>query len=149
MRKAAVKVNLLRPNSKFFLLHGHELDVLDSLPLWMTRLFLALVRCSNFKTGIGSTSFAQLALMLTPLQPVRGPRHFAPNEQAIKKGVLVFEDRLIVARDKARSDQEKVLFFAVCDRRVEVRPAPKLDPSTRTHVDNRKASTGAALRGDA
>jgi hypothetical protein len=149
VRKAAVTANLLRPNSQFFLLHGHEVDVLDMLPLWMTRLFLAIVRCSDFKTGAGSTSFAQLALMLAPLQPARGRRHYRPDEQAIKKGVKTLEDRRILARDKKRSDQEKLLFFAVCDRQVEVRPAPKLDPLIRSLVDKAQSKHRRGFADDA
>lgn len=145
MKHVARSANLLRPGSSYCKLHMHELEVLDSLPLWMTRLFLALVRISDFKTGMGSTSFGQLVAMCTPLQPRRGPREYVPNERAVRDAVVGFEARRILARDKAASEQARLLFFAVCDRHVEVRPKPKLGGVTPRGVDSRKARRSAAL----
>lgn len=111
MKHVAVKANLLEPSSAYLQLHQHEVDVLDSLDAWLTRLFLRLVRFSDFRTGIGCTTFAELSAKLAPIQPRRGTRLYAPDAQACKKGVLLFEDRRILARDKARCDQEKLLFL--------------------------------------
>lgn len=134
-------------SGRFLLLHEHETDVLDTLPLWMDRLFRMLVRVSDYSSGAGSVAFAQLVLWLTPLQPRRGPRHYAPNLRAIKDAVRGFEQRQLLRRDKALSQGEGLLFFMVSPRLLEVRPTSKLGPQTPTPVDSRKASNGAASSG--
>jgi hypothetical protein len=111
----------------------------------MTRLFVHLVRISNFRTGAGSTTFAQLVIMLTPLQPRSGPRYYVPDAQAVRKAVVGFEERRILARDQTRRDGTQFLFFMVLDRGAQARPMPKLEGGTRTPVDNGKARAGAAL----
>lgn len=139
MKKTAVIAtanSLQKAGNSYCQLHGHELAVLDSMPAWMTRLFMCLVRVSNFKTGAGSTTFAQLVLMLTPLQPRSGHKHFVPTEQAIRKGVLAFESSRILARDKARSQGERLLFFAVLERGAQVRSPFECEGVMRRGVDN-------------
>ncbi len=137
-------VALRKAQGAFLVIHQHEMAELESLPLWVTRLFLALIRCTDFSTGFGETTFAALVAACTPQQPTRGPRHYAPDEQAIKKVVRGLELRRIVARDKAFSQGERRLFFTLAPRVAVVRPPSKLEPLTRTPVDSRKASTGAA-----
>lgn len=145
-RKAASGLIRPPPNSKHWSLYEHETDVLDPLPLWMTRLFLHLVRISNFETGKGSTTFAQLVRLLTPSQSRFGPREYVPNEQAVRRAVLDFEECGILSRDKDASMQARKLFFTVCDRQAVVRPTPRLEGVTRRGVDNGKARHGAAYR---
>ena len=150
MKKTAVKASsLLQAGSSYCQVHGHELAVLDSLPAWMTRLFMALVRISDFKTGIGSTTFTQLVVMLTPLQPRNGRKHYVPNVQAIRKGVVLFEARRILARDKALSQGERLLFFTVFGRGAQARSAPDIEGVYRRGVDKpqskqRRGSQGIA-----
>ena len=137
MRKA--RVLALRKASQggaFLIMHQHELDVLDALPLWFDRLFRALIHCSDFRTGAGQVSYARLVALLTP-------KHYAPDAQAIKKAVRELEARLIVARDKAHSQAEQLLFFAVAPRYAEVRQKAELEPQTRTPPKPRKASNDA------
>lgn len=143
MRKAAV-LALRQARAAFLIIHQHELEALDALPCWMHRLFTALLRCSNFETGAGDTTYATLLAMLTPIQPRRGPRHFIPDMQALKKAVRVLEERRLVRRDKHHSQASERLFFMVDPRYTEARPTRKLKPQTRTPVDSPEASIHAA-----
>jgi hypothetical protein len=145
MRKVAVLA--LKKASKggaFLITHQYEIEVLDAFPLWVTRLFNALLRCCDFHSGAGRVTYAHLVAMLTPIQPRRGPRHYVPDVQAIKKVVRELEARLVLARDKAHSEAEKTLIYELAPRYASVRPSPKLEPQTRTPVDSRKASKHAA-----
>jgi len=129
----AVRVSALKKaQGAFLLLHEHEWAALDGMPAWVTRLFLLLVRCADFKTGHGETGYPWLAGALTPMQPARGPRLFAPSTQDVKRQVLELEQLRIVARDKRHSDATKTLFFSIAPRFAQARPqknsTPKLDP---------------------
>lgn len=138
VRQVAVTAGLPPPagSSGFAVLWAHELDVLDSLDGWMTRLFLRLVRISDFTSGAGTTTFAELVAYMTPIQPRRGPRLFAPDVQAVKRAIAALEKRRILTRDKGASQRARLLFFVVASRRAAVRPMAKLDPLTRPPVDN-------------
>lgn len=127
----------------FLKLFDHETACLEALALWTFRLFAHLVRCTNYRTGAGSTSLAELVRLMTPIQPARGPRLYVPDQQAIKKALLAFERARILARDTGRSERDGLLFFMVSPRVAKVRPSLKLDPQTRTPVDKREASTHA------
>jgi hypothetical protein len=140
---AVIALRKAAEGDAFLVVHQHEFDVLDSLPLWITRLFLALLRCSDFATGAGQITYGTLAAMLCPIQPRSGPRHFAPDVQAITKAVRALEARRIVSRDKARSQAGDCLFFAVAPRFTSVRPKAELEGGTRTPPKPRKASNGA------
>lgn len=148
MRKAAVvalgKFGQAGGGANFIVVHDHELAVLDPLPLWVTRLFQALVRCCNFRTGAGRVSYEHLVAMLQPIQPRSGPRHFVPNLQAIKKVIRLLELRRIVGRDTGHSQAEKTLIYELAPRYAKLRPQAKLEPQTRTPVDSRKSSNDAA-----
>lgn len=145
MRKAAV-LALRKADSAFIIIHQHETDALDALPLWMTRLFMALLRSANFATGVGDTTYAHLLALLTPIQPRRGPRHFIPDMQALKKAIRVLEERRLIARDKLHSQATERLLFLVTPRYAEARPKRKLESQTRTPVDSGKASAHAGYK---
>lgn len=113
----------------------HELEVLDSLPLWMTRLFIALVRRSAYSTGQGSTTYAELVKAMRPLQARRGPRHYVPDEWAIWRGLVAFDRAHIVWRNTGWSQRAGALFFELAPRKGPVRPTSKLAPGTRTPPD--------------
>lgn len=146
MRKAAVLALRQAGRSAFLITHQHELEALDALPCWMLRLFMALLRCSNFETGAGDTTYAALLAMLTPIQPRRGPRHFVPDLQALKKAVRVLEERRLISRDKLHSQATERLLFLVAPRYAEARPKAKREPQTRTPVDSGKSSNHALSR---
>lgn len=113
----------LHRTSRYVLLFEHELEVLDTLPLWMTRLFVALIRSSNYQTGHGRTTYAQLVDALRPLQPARGGRrHYAPDEKAILRAIAGFQRRHIVARDTGWNQTAGGLFFELAPRRLKARP---------------------------
>ena len=144
MRHAA-SVRPARPiTSGFTKLFTFEELILDTLPLWQYRLFSLLVRLSRYSTGVGVASIADLVQAMTPIQPRSGPKHYVPNGQAIYKAVVGFEDRHILARDKRRSQSEKVIHYLLAPRNAKPRPTPELEGQTRRAVDKRKASNGAA-----
>lgn len=146
MKRVAFKA-LRKARGAFLVLHQHELLVLDALPLWFARLFMHLVRLSDYRSGMGSVTYAGLVAALTPIQPRSGPRHYVPDVQAVKKAVRVLEDRRILSRDKAHSQAEQSLLFMVCGRYAEARPSSELEPQTRTPPKRRKASIGAGSSG--
>lgn len=143
MKKTAVKA-LQQATGAFLIVFQHEVEVLDSLPLWFHRLFAALVRCSDFKTGHGDCTYERLANLMTPIQPRQGVQHFAPDLQAIKKAVRTLEDRRILARDKRYSQAQGRLIFDLLPRYAQARPKSQFEPLIRTPVDSGKASIDAA-----
>ena len=151
MRKAAVYAIKQALKEGFIILRQSELEALDALPSWMTRLFTAMLRCSDYGTGQGETSYANLQALLTPIQPRSGPKHFVPDMQAIKKAVRLMEERKLFSRDKAHSIDQARLIFLVLPRYEKTRPKAELEPQTRTPVDSRKpfsrGASKAAARG--
>lgn len=144
MKKARIAaVKAVRQSGAFLLLHEHEAAVLDALPGWAYRLFLALLRASNFNSGQGDTTYSNLERAMRPIQPRSGPRHFVPDLQAIKKLVRQLEERRILSRDKLHSQDQGRLLFMVAPRYAEARPLPKLEPLTRTPVDSVEPSIHA------
>ncbi len=124
---------LRKAQGAFLIVHEHEYAALQGLPLWAHALFMLLLRCADFEKGHGETSYTWLSERLAPVQPDRGPKHYAPDAQAVKRMVLKLEERRIVARDKRHSDATKTLFFSVAPRyHAEARPkknsTPYLDP---------------------
>ena len=146
MRHAATRAPTLPDYSGFVKFFQHEWFVLATLPAWHLRLFGELLVRSDYRTGVGTASVPDLVVSLQPIQPRTGPKHYAPNVQAIKKAIRGFESRLILARDKRRSDRAKVLHYLVAGRNAKPRPDSELDPLIRTPVNNRKAKRGAAYR---
>ena len=128
----------------FLIIHEHELAALDALPLWMTRLFTALLRQADHATGRGQVTYAALLARLQPLQPRSGPRHYVPDMQALKRAIDTLESRRLIARDALHSQALQALVFQVVPRYEKARPKRKLDPQTRPPVDSAESSTGAA-----
>lgn len=147
MRKSAVYALRQALKEGFVILLQRELEALDALPGWMTRLYTALLRCSDYGTGKGDTSYANLQALMTPIQPRSGPKHFVPDLQAIKKAVRLMEQRQLLTRDKLHSQDQSRLLFMTIPRYEKVRPKAELEPLTRTPVDNRKAKKHAASSG--
>jgi hypothetical protein len=144
MRKAArVATDSAKHAPGFIALFDHELACLDPLPAWMLRLFVHVVRSSNFVSGAGMTRLADLVKLMTPIQPRSGPKHYVPDVWAVRRAILAFERACILVRDKRRSAKEGFVFFLVAPRVAKVRPTPGLAGGTRRGVDNRKASIHA------
>jgi hypothetical protein len=143
MKNAAVTA-LRKARGAFFVMHQHEAEVLDSLPLWYDRLFRLLVKASCFKTGQGDVSYAQLEDKLARvIQPRSGPRHQVPSIRSIEVAVRKLEARQILARDKRHSEAERRLFFAVASRYAEARPSSGSWGQNHGRVDSEKASVHA------
>lgn len=139
MKKVAVYALKRALKEGFLILRQSELEALDALPGWMTRLFTAMLRCSDYGTGKGETSYANLQALLTPIQPRSGPKHFVPDIQAIKKAVRLLEERCLLSRDKLHSQDQGRLLYLVMPRYEETRPKAELKPPTRTPANARKA----------
>ncbi len=120
--------NFATPRDAWLLMWPHEWDALNGLPAWATRLFLVLVSCADFKTGNGRTGYSELINRLTPDQPERGPRLWAPTRDDVKAMLQRFEKLLIVARDKNASEARGAIVFHVAPRGREAAPAKKLPP---------------------
>lgn len=107
-------------------MHPHELAALSGLPAWCIALLVALIKTSNFRTGAGRTGYGELINALTPDQPGRGPRLWAPSRDDIKKHLARFEAMRILCIDSKRSKQFRCVFFDVCPRVTLRVPAGKL-----------------------
>lgn len=118
--------------SAFLILHKHEWVALEQLAGWATRLFMTLLWFADHKTGLGQVTYPLLAAHLTPAQPARGPRLYAPDTQAVRRMVREIEGLGILSRDIKHSDSNTALFFGVLPRYEQARPkqnlTPKLDP---------------------
>lgn len=139
MRKSAVYATKQAVADGFVMVSLNELEALEALPSWMTKLFLQLVRFTNFHTGRGESTYAALLRRLTPIQPRSGPKHYVPDLQALKKAVRLLEDRGLVRRDKLASQDEGKLLYVVLARVPSVRPRSELEPPTRTPAKRAKA----------
>jgi len=101
------------------------------LPLWQTRLFTALVRSSNWQTGQGETTYATLIAMLTPLHPGRGPRHYVPDRDALKRALRRFAAVGLLRRNADTNQRGERLFFELDSRQAKVRPLFESAPGIR------------------
>lgn len=109
-------------------LHPHELAALAGLPAWCIALLVALIKRSNYKTGTGRTGYGELINALTPDQPERGPRLWAPSRDDIKGQLARFCALRILSIDRVRSEQLQSLNFEVCPRVAQRVPKPKRPP---------------------
>lgn len=116
----------LRRSTGYVKIFDHELEVLDTLPLWMERLFRVLVQFSSYSTGLGSTTYPQLVEAMTPLQPRSGPRHYVPDEWAIWRALVAFDRAHIVWRNTGFSQMRGVIVFELAPRKAPARPKPNL-----------------------
>lgn len=139
MRKSAVYATKKTLAEGFVAVSLNELEALEALPSWMTKLFLNLVRFTNFQTGRGESTYAALLRRLTPIQPRSGPKHYVPDLQALKKAIRLLEDRGLMRRDKLASQEEGALLYVVLPRVAPARPKRELEPPTRTPAKRAKA----------
>lgn len=104
-----------------------EEQILFSLPLWHYALFALLVSFSRYSSGIGAASLPDLAKGLRPIQPRTGPKHYQPDEQAIRKAIRGFEKRGLLARDKKRNESQRIVHYLLHPRNAKPRPSPELE----------------------
>ncbi len=109
-------------------LHPHELAALAGLPAWCIALLVALIKRSNYKTGAGRTGYGELINALTPDQPERGPRLWAPSRDDIKAQLARLCALRILTLDRMRSEQLQCLIFELCPRVAQRVPTAKLPP---------------------
>ncbi len=106
----------------------HELQALMGLPAWCMAMFVHLVVRTDFKSGAGRTGYGELINALTPDQPERGPRLWAPSRDDIKAGMRRLEALRIVAVDRLRSEQLQTINFLLAPRQRRGVPNGKLPP---------------------
>lgn len=138
-----VAQHALERNARYVMLYENELDVLDTLPLWMERLFRVLVQLSVWQTGQGRTTYDQVLAKLQPLQPRSGRRHYAPDAQAVLKAMRLFHACGIVVRNTGWSQRAGALFFEIAPRKAFVRSkaesdTPKRHPPTSLQNQQRR-----------
>lgn len=111
-------VALSRTTAASFLpLTEPEVVKLRQVPAWMRWLYLELVGLSDFRTGAGRSSWAQLVSLLDWDKPERGRR--AAAELGLQQVRRAFEQLAglgLIARDKGRNEQTGWLFFQVAPR---------------------------------
>lgn len=117
-----------RPGSAWLLLTADEDARLDGFEAWFFKLFACLVKWSDFRTGYGRTGYGELVNALTPDQPERGPRLWAPSRDDVRQAVRRLEAAGLVAVDRVKSEKAKALFFHVPPRTRTGAPARKLPP---------------------
>lgn len=126
-------------------IHPHELAALAGLPAWCIALLVALIKRSNYKTGAGRTGYGELINALTPDQPERGPRLWAPSRDDLRAQLARLCALRILTIDRMRSEQLQCLIFEVCPRVAQRVPAAKLPPELSpgsTEVKPPKLSPG-------
>ena len=116
------------PSLRGLWLHEEELAALLGLPAWYVALFVHLARLCNFETGAGRTGYGELINLLTPDQPERGPRLWAPARQDVKRALRRLETLRLVAVDHLHSEQVQTINFLLSPRSRRGVPAGKLDP---------------------
>lgn len=130
-----------RPGAAWLLVTADEDARLGGLEAWIYKLFTRLVMWSDFRTGHGRTGYGELITALTPDQPERGPRLWAPSRDDVHKALRRLEAAGLVAFDRVKSEKAKALFFHVPPRTRTGAPAGKLPPElspTSTEVKGPK-----------
>lgn len=117
-----------RPGAAWLLVTADEDTRLDGFEAWFYKLFVCLVKWSDFRTGHGRTGYGELVTALTPDQPERGPRLWAPSRDDVRQAIKRLEAAGLVAIDRVKSEKAKALFFHVQPRTRNSAPARKLPP---------------------
>lgn len=146
MKRVAVLAMRRAHQAGFTIVHDHELAALDALPMWMTRLFMALLRVANHATGAGQITYASLMAKMEPLQPRSGPRHFVPTMQALKRAIDTLEARCLIRRDQLHSQATQALVFQVDPRYEKARSRRKQDPQTRPPASSENVNADNGLQ---
>jgi hypothetical protein len=129
-------------------LYGDELRKLRELPAWMRWLYVELVQLSDFATGRGRTSWAQLASLLDfDSMPGRPPAGAAVSVQQARRAVAHLEAAGLVTRDSFANQQAAALFFEVAPRHRRGVPADSFDRGSDRGSPAPNASTGAGSEG--
>lgn len=97
-------------------IHPHEWEVLLWLDDWACRLFMALIACSDFRSGTGHATYGELIGLLTPHQPERGPRMHVRTRDEVKNMLLRFEAVGLMERHTVLSGVGQRLIFNVASR---------------------------------
>jgi hypothetical protein len=101
----------------FLALHESEVVKLRQLPAWARWLFAELVGLSDFKTGAGRASYAQLAALLDfDAMPGRPPAGARVSRDQVRRAVESLEGLGLAHRDKQRNSTAGALFFLVRPR---------------------------------
>jgi len=126
---------------------AHEFAAMAGLPAWHVALFCHLVCRSNFKTGSGRTGYGELINALTPDQPERGPRLWAPTRRDVQRALDRLEVLRLVACDTLSSEQLQCLVFHVAPRVRRGVPAGKqVQELARGSAEGKEGKTRAGTR---
>ncbi len=120
-----------------------ETAALVGLPAWYWGLWVQLLLRSNFKTGAGTTGYGELINALTPDQPERGPRLWAPSRDDVKTALRRLEALRLMAVDAMRSEQLQRIEFLLRPRVASGVSAEKLprELSPGSHLGKRSKLT--------
>jgi hypothetical protein len=126
-------------------LYGDELRKLRELPAWMRWLYVELVQLSDFETGRGRSSWAQLAALLDFDQmPGRPPAGAAVGVQQIRRAFAQLQAAGLVGRDPFANEQTGALFFELAPRHRRGVPSGAFDRGSDRGGAAPDASAGAA-----
>jgi hypothetical protein len=101
----------------FLALHESEVVKLRQVPAWCRWLFCELVGLSDFRTGAGRASYAQLVALLDfDAMPGRPPAAARVSREQIRRAVEGLESMGLAHRDKQRNTVSGCLFFQVLPR---------------------------------
>lgn len=110
----------------FGALTDHEILKLRQLPAWVRWLYFELVAMSDFKTGMVRTSYAQLAALLDPDQPIQGGRRLeAPTLKQIRTALDWLYQLGLALRDRRGNERAGVLQIQVPGRAGFGAPKPE------------------------
>lgn len=101
---------------EFVTLYRWERVALRTLSMVARLLYEELVGLSSFRSGEISTSYAQLAALLTPDQPPHGRRLPAPTLKQLRSALDELQDADLIARNKAANIDAGKLTLAVESR---------------------------------
>lgn len=106
--------SFINPDGAASILLPVELHALLQLDAWAFRLFAALVKLADFKTGKGQCNYPSLlAWMTAPKNESGGQQPTTYSRQQVKRMLRAMEGVGLLTLDANASEAEKVIFFEV------------------------------------
>ena len=112
--KLAKTHSFINPDGAASIVLPVELHALLQLEAWAFRLFAALVKLSDFKTGKGQCNYPSLmAWMTTPKNETGGQQPTTYSRAQVKRMLRSMEALGLLSLNPDASEAEKVIFFEV------------------------------------
>lgn len=124
----AVRSHSFSLAAAWLILREEELNAMAGLPAWYWGLLVHLVLRTDFRSGHGRTGYGELINALTPDQPERGPRLWAPSRDDLKAALRRLEALRILAVDRLHSERVQAVVFHMSPRERRGVATKKLPP---------------------